>query len=150
MRHGHSPAAPEAKVAKDALRPLSERGRRDAARMAQELVSRGGKPALLLHSPLLRARQTAELVARELGDGVRAEEFQALDNTLAPDELLERLLGRAGRAADVLAIGHNPQLAELAALIGRQLIEIRPAGMVALELEPARRLLWWSNVDELD
>ena len=149
MRHGQSPGMAEAKVPRDALRPLSDKGRRDAARMARELAKRGGKPTLVLHSPLVRAEQTAKIVAAEL-KVAKVESFAALDNTLPADELLAALVERGAGSGDALAVGHNPQLGELSALIAKVLVEIRPAGLVALELKPAERLLWWSNIDELD
>jgi len=63
MRHGHAPSPSEAGVATEALRPLSEKGRSDARRIAAELVKRGARPALILHSPLARAVQTAQAAA---------------------------------------------------------------------------------------
>jgi phosphohistidine phosphatase SixA len=147
MRHGHAPSPADAGVKTDALRPLSEKGRRDARRMAEEIVKRGGKPALVLHSPLLRAVQTAQAAAAVLK--TEALSFPPLDNTLPPDAALERLRARAGAADDVLAVGHQPQIGEIATLLTADIYEIRPAGIVAVEFGPEARLLWSSNVDEL-
>jgi phosphohistidine phosphatase len=44
----------------DPQRPLSERGRAHAERLAGEAAARGVKPAAVWHSGKLRARQTAE------------------------------------------------------------------------------------------
>jgi phosphohistidine phosphatase len=147
MRHGHSPAPAEAGVKSDALRPLSDKGRRDASLMAQELVRRGGRPSFVLHSPLTRAVQTGQAAAAALK--ISAETFLPLDNTLPPDELLAELLKRAGGAEELLAVGHQPQIGELAALLLDQVFEIRPAGLVAVEWAPEPRLLWSLNADEL-
>ncbi len=149
MRHGHAPTAAEAGVASDARRPLSERGLKDAGRMAAEIRRRGGRPALILHSPLLRAALTARAVADALGDGVAVEAFKALDNTLPPDEVFAALNRRGADGADILAIGHQPQLGEIASLLTGAPFEIRPAGVVALELSDAPRAAWALNVDEL-
>ena len=48
----------------DAQRPLSERGRMHAERLAVESARRGVKPEVVWHSGKLRARQTAEALWR--------------------------------------------------------------------------------------
>jgi phosphohistidine phosphatase SixA len=50
---------------------------------------------------------------------------------------------------EVLAVGHQPQVGEVAALLGRALFEFRPGTIVALELEPAPRVLWTSSPELL-
>lgn len=147
MRHGHSPSPAEAGVKTDALRPLSERGRRDAARMAAEILQRGGKPGLLLHSPLTRAAQTGAAAAAVLK--TEAVSFDPLDNSRPPQEVLAELRARAASVDDLVAVGHQPQLGELAALLTGDIFEIRPAGVVAMDLSAQPRLLWSANADEL-
>lgn len=147
MRHGHSPSLCEVGAPSDALRPISARGRADSLRAATALQKRGLRPALVLHSPLLRARQTARIVAKALG--APAAEFPALDNTLSAEEVAAALQARGAGLAEVLAIGHQPQVGELAALFGRQLVDFKPAGLAVLELEPSGRLLWSASPDEL-
>jgi phosphohistidine phosphatase len=148
MRHGHSPTPAEAGVKSDALRPLSDAGRRDARLMAAEIVKRGGRPSLVLHSPLLRAAQTASLAALELK--ASGETFAPLDNTLPAPEVLAALERRAASVDELLAVGHQPQIGELAGLLTGGIFEIRPAGLVAVEWTPQPRLLWTLNADELD
>lgn len=148
MRHGHSLSPSAAGVPHDALRPLSEKGRRDVPLMAAELARREGKPALIVHSPLVRATQTAALAAESLRLD-RPEPFQPLDNTLPPDQVLAHLKERGAKTASLLAVGHQPQLGELAALLGRTVLDIRPGGLVALELGEEPRLLWSLNPEEL-
>ena len=48
----------------DPMRPLSERGRTQTARLAEAAVRRGVIPAVVWHSGKLRARQTAEIFWR--------------------------------------------------------------------------------------
>lgn len=148
MRHGHALSPGEAGVGTDALRPLSDKGIRDVPRMAAELARREDAPTLVLHSPFKRAAQTAALAAAALKSGP-PEAFVPLDNTLPPEQVLERLLDRAGQAACALAIGHQPQLGELAALVGRAVLDIRPGGVVALELGDKPRVLWSLNPEDL-
>ena len=51
----------------DSDRPLNERGERDAPLMGRRLRARGARPTLILTSPAVRARRTAQIVAREIG-----------------------------------------------------------------------------------
>ncbi len=115
--------------------------------MAEEILKRGGRPALILHSPLLRAVETAAAAALALKSP--AEPFRLLDNTRPPDEALAALEKRAADVDEILAVGHQPQLGELASLLTGELLEIRPAGVVAVEWAPQARLLWTLNADEL-
>ena len=48
----------------DIDRPLNERGKRDAPRMAQRLLDRGELPGLLISSPARRAFRTARYFAK--------------------------------------------------------------------------------------
>lgn len=142
MRHGHAPSTSEAGVSADALRPLSDRGREEARLMAAELARRGCAPALILHSPLLRAAQTAAEMASVLKPPSGTEAFAALDNSRPPEEVERALAARAASVDEALAVGHQPQIGEVAALLGRALFEMRPATIVAIELTPEPRVLW--------
>ncbi|MFI5363778.1 MAG: SixA phosphatase family protein [Elusimicrobiota bacterium] len=148
MRHGHAPGTSEAGVKSDALRPLSDAGRRDAGRMAEQILKRGGAPSLVLHSPLVRAVQTAAVAAAALGR--TGEAFSFLDNTLPSLEVLAELEKRGESVDEVLAVGHQPQIGEIATLLTGAIFEIRPAGIVAVAWEPKPRLLWTLNADELE
>jgi phosphohistidine phosphatase len=132
MRHGHSPSVTESGVQTDAERPLSSQGRKDARAQAEALKKAGGKPALILHSPLRRATETAAEAAAILG--VPARVFGPLSNEIGPEELggaLEQPLAEAG---EVLAVGHQPQVGELCAWLSGRLYDFKPAGLVGLEL----------------
>ena len=95
----------------DQLRPLNDRGIRDAHAAGRFL--RAGGVDVVLHSPARRAAQTWECV-RDGGvacDDVRTVE--ALYHAWTPEVLaeLQRLPSSAGR---VLVIGHQPLISELA------------------------------------
>jgi phosphohistidine phosphatase len=74
----------------------------------------------VLTSPLLRARQTAEIVARILGIEDRFEEISGL----APESTVEHLLFGLTRYQDrehLLLVGHEPLLSSFAVyLLGGQ------------------------------
>ncbi len=110
VRHAHSdPGEP------DELRPLSARGRGEAQALAEGLAAHSTPPRVVLTSPLLRARETAEAIAEATAAVLR------VDERLAPgadaDSLQESLEGEGGPVA---AVCHQPDCSEIAvALIGR-------------------------------
>jgi phosphohistidine phosphatase len=102
----------------DAKRPLTEKG---AARM-REVV--GGLAALepqiedVLTSPLVRAKQTADLLLEGLKPAPRLSIVPALAPGGSPAQVAEALSGHVGAEALAL-VGHEPGLGELAAwLVG--------------------------------
>ncbi len=97
----------------DHQRGLSRRGRLAARRIGEHLPAAVGRLDLVLASSALRTRQTLDLVLAR---------FAARPRILIEDELYlasaERLLERLRRLAEedrnILLIGHNPGLRELA------------------------------------
>jgi ribonuclease H / adenosylcobalamin/alpha-ribazole phosphatase len=73
LRHGETPLSAERRFAGHGEIPLTEEGLRQAAAAADRLAARGGID-LIVSSPLLRARQTAEAVARATGAPLQAED----------------------------------------------------------------------------
>ncbi len=113
MRHGH--AEPRSASVSEWERTLTPRGRAEAAYLGE--VLRGGecRPGLLLHSPLVRAMQTAEIVAAACGAALRVAQELALDAPVGPvATLIER---ERGGAAVLGLVGHNPRLEELVAVL---------------------------------
>ena len=148
MRHGHSPSTAESGVASDADRPLSVQGREDARAQARALTQSGGKPALILHSPLRRAVETAAEVSSTLGASARA--FPPLSNQLGAEDLAQALAQPLAAAGELLIVGHQPQVGELSAWLVGRLLDFQPASLAALELDGslsagAARLLWTGN-----
>ena len=97
----------------DFSRPLSDRGRKQSARVAQWLLARLPERCRVISSPAPRARQTAEALGLKL----------RLDDCLAPGAPGSRLLdvagwpqGHEGRARHVVLIGHQPSLGEAVSL----------------------------------
>lgn len=124
-RHAHAlPGDP------DELRQLSDVGRRQAAALASRLAASAEPPAVVVTSPLVRARQTADIVAAATGAEVRVA--AALAPGATPDRLRAALTGLSGTMA---AVGHQPDCSQIAlALTGRD-PGFPPAGMATIELE---------------
>ena len=111
MRHAKSDW--DTKVCRDFDRPLSKRGRRDGLRMAKWLLEKRLVPDILVSSPALRARQTAEIVANEIripaDDIIWAD--QLYESSLT--DLLEVVEDYCDKAGSLLLVGHNPGLDDL-------------------------------------
>ena len=72
MRHAHA-GDPLAWSGDDAARPLSARGRRQAARLGAHLAALGLRPDAIVSSPKTRARETAAAIGASLGREVRLD-----------------------------------------------------------------------------
>ncbi|MBX3737143.1 MAG: phosphohistidine phosphatase SixA [Candidatus Didemnitutus sp.] len=110
IRHAH---AEDGKL--DAARPLSAKGRKQIRQIARLLRAAGAiETAEWWHSPLVRARDTAALLAKQLGDDAPHREVSGLK----PDDdptLVARKLGDARKP--VAVVGHDPHLSALASLL---------------------------------
>jgi phosphohistidine phosphatase SixA len=123
----HAEAAPGEP---DDLRRLTSAGRAAARDLGRRLAADGAQPAAVLSSPLLRARETADELARELDCDVQADE------RLAPGATADTLRDAvAGRGDEVVVVGHQPDCGRIAAeLSGGAEPSFPPAGLVVLEL----------------
>jgi phosphohistidine phosphatase len=93
-------------------------------------------PEIILTSPLVRARQTARIVAESLGDG-EVVEVDWLACGMTPETCLMELKARQGTAS-VLLVGHEPDFSEtIAAMLGVKdsgAIKVRKAALTGIEL----------------
>ena len=112
----------------DELRPLTAAGREQARALGERLAS--ASPAIVLSSPLLRARETAAAIARATDAELR------VDERLAPGATLLTLLEAAdGLGEPLVAVGHQPDCGEIAAaLTGGVPPPYPPAGIAELDL----------------
>jgi phosphohistidine phosphatase len=118
----------------DAQRPLSERGRMHAERLAADAARRGVKPEVVWHSGKLRARQTAEALWRACNPLAEFSAMRGLQPNDAPEFVRDQL---AGESRDVMLVGHMPNLERVHGLLLRH-AEREPFplhGLVALELD---------------
>lgn len=98
----------------DLDRPLTDRGRTAAGQMAEHLRISGCRPALVVCSPALRTRQTLDLVAPGLGLQARVQVDESMYGASA-SQVWRRVRELPDSADEVLFVGHNPGLHELAA-----------------------------------
>ena len=120
----HAEAAPGKP---DALRSLTAEGRVTARAVADELAPRSVDA--VVSSPLLRARETAELIARACGVVLQT------DDRLAPGAVLEDLRAAVtGRGQTVVAVGHNPDCAGIVLALTGRAAQFPPGAYRELEL----------------
>jgi phosphohistidine phosphatase len=99
----------------DALRPLSPRGRDQSRRLGRLLAHEARfAPEEIWHSALVRARETAAVLAAEIGFSGAVRQRPGLEPEDDP-ELAADWLRRETRA--VAVVGHEPHLAALVALL---------------------------------
>ncbi len=114
IRHAHA-----ADAADDSLRPLSDRGREECARLVAFFQRNGAlRPAHFWHSPLVRALETARLLA----NGLKLDHALVETPGLLPEDDPAKIADRIGKSdtIDSLAlVGHEPHLSALATLLVR-------------------------------
>jgi phosphohistidine phosphatase len=111
----------------DELRPLTAAGQNAARALAERLA--GEQIDVILTSPLLRARETAEAIARVSRAPVEVDERLAPGATAAAAK--EAV---TGRGETVVTVGHQPDCSEiLLELTGRE-ERFTPAGFAEVEL----------------
>ena len=111
MRHGIAVAADDLGVIQDKERPLTSKGIKRMRRAARGMRRLGIEFDGILTSPLLRARQTADIVAAALDMRSRLEEVPEL----APECSVEHLIVGLTRYQDrdhLLLVGHQPLLGQ--------------------------------------
>jgi phosphohistidine phosphatase len=104
------------KKEEDASRPLSDKGVRDAEKAAVYLSRLGIVVKDILHSGKLRAKQTAEIMARSLAPvGFRnlaeTDGLAPLDDPGTWDDRLKYMID------DIMLVGHLPHLGRLSSLL---------------------------------
>ena len=119
------PADPQHAGMSDADRPLTEKGLSRMTRAVRGLVRAVPELALVASSPLLRAVQTAEIVATTFDDCPLII-TEALTPGAEPDELLDFLAAQSGDAP-IACVGHEPDLSRWVAwaMCGRRQSALR-------------------------
>ncbi len=118
LRHGNASSNQEWS-GDDTLRPLTEKGRKVLDGVAGFLADQRLGIDLVVASPLVRALQTAQLVAKRLGLTDRLETDERLAPGFGPATLGELLRSHADLGA-LMLVGHEPDFSNtVGALIGR-------------------------------
>jgi phosphohistidine phosphatase len=127
----HAEADPGSPELPDALRALTPNGRKQARSLGLHLRKQGIEPDAVVSSPLLRARETAAVLAALLGLA-----DPAVDSRLAPGAAPGDIEDAVrGRGETVVVVGHQPDCGRAAAAItGGPEPAFPPCGHVLLVL----------------
>ena len=128
----HGEAAPEEV---DPSRPLTAKGRSDVQKIAFFLKVAGIDPGIILHSGKTRARQTAEIIAGQLGPECQVKEREGL----GPNDPVKGIISEiSGTGNDLMVVGHLPFLGKLASALltgseSKNVMAFRQGGGVCLQ-----------------
>jgi phosphohistidine phosphatase len=126
----------------DLQRPLGERGVREAPLAGRWLRDHVSPLNLVVRSPALRARETWELAAAELGYQPPVREDARLhgEPVLVLLDVIREIPPKAGT---VLFVGHNPELSSLATALSGTAVELKTSSIAVLTFDGS-----WADVDE--
>jgi phosphohistidine phosphatase len=123
----------------DAARPLTAEGRKKMKRGAEGLKQLVPDIDLLASSPLKRALETAEIIAREY-QGLKVQRVPQLAPATPPEQVIAWLTGLPEKGTVALA-GHEPDLSHMVCSLltstGGPFLEFRKGGACLLEFAGA-------------
>lgn len=137
LRHGK---AEDNHVDGDFSRALVEKGRKQARRAAKLLKAAGALPEIVLTSPLVRARQTAEEFCQTAGiPGATIQGWIACGMT--PETAMAELVTFKDFKS-IAVVGHEPDFSELLQwLLGVNggSIEVKKGAIASIQINPPAR-----------
>ena len=144
VRHAWAEEADETRWPDDAQRPLTDEGRKRFARVVSVLAGRGFAPAVVATSPLIRCRQTAEIIARQIAGKPRLVPRDELSPGSDLDKLLAWTAAYAVNEEQFAWVGHAPDVGDLAAALigeGSANLVFAKGAVAAIEFDgqPARQ-----------
>lgn len=162
LRHGLASDPGEDGLPKDlpdAERPLTAKGKQRLWRGTEAMRTLKLEFDFVVSSPLLRARQTAQIVTEALELRRKLILTDHLAPAGSPKLLLEQLEELGPRAKNILLVGHEPYLSRLIALLisgsTAAAIELKKGGLAKLDVDQLRfarcaRLGWLLTPKQLE
>lgn len=150
LRHAPAGTSNPQSGGDDNQRPLTPDGITKMKQVARAMRGLKLKFDLILSSPLVRAKATAEIVAAEFGINRNLKFTEQLAPGGDPEILVERMASLYARPRRVLLVGHEPYLSSLAGVLvagsGSLAMKLKKGGLCKLT---ARRLRY-GQCAELD
>ena len=142
LRHGIAVEHGSPGVAKDSDRELTPKGERRLGQVADAMEVMELSFDLILSSPFVRARQTAEIIAEAMGAKKKLE----LSSDLVPDGSMKKLIESLNKLdptpKSVLLVGHEPYLSGLISLLvfGEEIsaVTMKKGGLCKLTAGPLK------------
>jgi phosphohistidine phosphatase len=132
VRHGEAVPANQ-----NPQRPLTQAGRQEVERVAQLAGARNIQVSVIFHSGILRAKETAEILAAQLHPEI---DVRQLDGLLPEDDPMIAKAELEVAQQSIMLVGHLPHMKRLAALLvagdpQRDVVDFGPATMICLSYE---------------
>jgi len=135
LRHGIAVNRGTPGYKKDSDRPLTPEGEEKLHQIAKAMLAMELKFDLILSSPYLRSKQTAQLVAAELDEEITLTDLLTPDGN--PLELIRELNDE--KPQSVLLVGHEPDLSGLISVLvtgeSNATIELKKGGLCKLSAD---------------
>lgn len=118
----------------DHQRPLNKRGREDAKRIATHMVKHDIHPDLIFSSTAVRASETVELVAEELGydDPIQFSDDLYMGE---PEDFIDVLRTLGDDYGTVMIVAHNPGLELYLEIIDREIEALPTSGLCQITFD---------------
>lgn len=142
LRHAKAIDIGTGGIRHDQDRPLAPEGEKKMRKIAAGMRQLELTFDLILSSPCLRARQTAEIVAQELG--LKCQIHLTSHLAVAADlaELMAEINQQHRQSADLLLVGHEPSLGQMLSILltgGSHLaVDFKKAAMAKVGAESLR------------
>ncbi len=137
LRHGIAVDRLSGEITSDWQRPLTNEGQEETKQVAAGLKKLGVKADLIVTSPLIRAKQTAQIVLDTLA---KDNEIQ-ITEALAPGGTasdLYKFLSPFNQKENIFLVGHEPDMGRLAGILlwtGPELyIPFKKAGICRIDI----------------
>ena len=134
VRHGLALDIGQSGITRDSDRPLSKEGRTKTREVAEGLLAMKCIPDAVASSPLVRAQQTAEIIAGVLCPGIAMETADVLAPGHSPVEVIDWLSSQT--VASIMLVGHLPGVSQLASMLVAGMpegdIEFKKAGVCSI------------------
>ena len=117
LRHGIAVEAGAAGFNKDSDRTLTPKGERKLLQVADAMAALELSFDLILTSPYVRARQTADIIAEAFDAKKKLENVEDLTPGGSAKKLIEHINATKPVPENVLLVGHEPSMSEFIALL---------------------------------
>lgn len=149
VRHGDALDRASAGVETDGERYLSDEGREETAWTADLLKKLGVKPDVVISSPLVRARQTAEIIQERIGPEGEIAISEHLIHGGSFMGILDDIRAHGAPKRVVLA-GHMPSIGEMVGWLvwneRRMAVRMRTASVARIDLPDDRLAPGWGDL----
>ncbi len=130
----------------DSARPLTGEGKKRMEREAAAIWKLGLPLEIIISSPLVRAFQTAEIVAKAKGSAARLVTDERLGPGFGPEHLAA-LVAKHHRARGLMLVGHEPDFSEtISQVTGGGRLTMKKGALACVEVEdraPLKGTLVW-------